>query len=506
MGTQPLKRRSESGARRRGAECRGLRAGAASPVPCLVPLYDFDAGQARRRMREQMPQGLRGNKPRPARRLERMLCFRACLAAMVCIPKPHPTVNTSTEKLVLSDASSASPAASAGVAAARLTACRDCDLLQEEVALERHADAHCVRCGARLYRGTRTGLTTMLSLMVGCAVLMVVANLFPIALIEVQGAWSQTTLVGHRAGLVPERPAAGCRHGRRDHDRAAGAGSRADAVPADPAALQARAAGFAARVSPGPAGASVEHDGNLPARRAGDPGSSWATLATVMPGVSLWAFCGLIVLFYDGRIELQRARLLALGRFSRRRRRGRLMASAASRGLASCHSCGLLCRMHARHEALACPRCSARLHLRKPRSILRTWALLVVAAILYIPANYLPIWRATAAGEPVQHHPGRRHPVLEDRFLVRRRPDLLRQHRGAADETVRAGAAADLVAAASSWDAASADAAVPDGRVHRPLVDARYLRGRPTVALVQLGPLVSMQPGPGRWPSPRWWC
>jgi paraquat-inducible protein A len=67
------------------------------------------------------------------------------------------------------------------------------------------------------------------------------------------------------------------------------------------------------------------------------------------------------------------------------------MASAASRGLASCHICGLLCRMHAHHERLACPRCRARLHLRKPGSIVRTWALLVLAAVLYIPANMLPI-------------------------------------------------------------------------------------------------------------------
>jgi paraquat-inducible protein A len=67
------------------------------------------------------------------------------------------------------------------------------------------------------------------------------------------------------------------------------------------------------------------------------------------------------------------------------------MASAASRGLASCHVCGLLCRLHAPHAHSACPRCRARLHLRKPGSILRTWALLVLATVLYVPANTLPI-------------------------------------------------------------------------------------------------------------------
>lgn len=65
--------------------------------------------------------------------------------------------------------------------------------------------------------------------------------------------------------------------------------------------------------------------------------------------------------------------------------------TAASLGLLSCHTCGLLSRpTPGLHEA-ACPRCGAHLHLRKPESIARTWALLIAAIILYIPANVLPI-------------------------------------------------------------------------------------------------------------------
>lgn len=44
----------------------------------------------------------------------------------------------------------------------------------------------------------------------------------------------------------------------------------------------------------------------------------------------------------------------------------------------------------AQHAAL-CPRCGSRLHLRKPHSLSRTWALLIAAYILFIPANALPI-------------------------------------------------------------------------------------------------------------------
>ncbi len=38
-----------------------------------------------------------------------------------------------------------------------------------------------------------------------------------------------------------------------------------------------------------------------------------------------------------------------------------------------------------------CPRCSAHLHMRKPHSLALTAVLLLLAAILYIPANLLPV-------------------------------------------------------------------------------------------------------------------
>jgi paraquat-inducible protein A len=78
---------------------------------------------------------------------------------------------------------------------ARLIACRECDLLQFEVTLGSHVDAHCSRCNSVLYRGTRASLPLMLALMASCAVLLVVSNLFPIAVLEVQGAHVEATLI-----------------------------------------------------------------------------------------------------------------------------------------------------------------------------------------------------------------------------------------------------------------------------------------------------------------------
>lgn len=69
------------------------------------------------------------------------------------------------------------------------------------------------------------------------------------------------------------------------------------------------------------------------------------------------------------------------------------VVTARSLGLSVCHSCGLA--SHAPDDAqaghLECPRCEAPLHRRKPASLSRTWALLLAATLLYIPANVLPV-------------------------------------------------------------------------------------------------------------------
>ena len=68
--------------------------------------------------------------------------------------------------------------------------------------------------------------------------------------------------------------------------------------------------------------------------------------------------------------------------------------TAASQGLANCHTCGKL----AKSSTENCPRCGAVLHVRIPYSIQRTWALLITAMLLYIPANILPIMRVEQLG------------------------------------------------------------------------------------------------------------
>ena len=66
-------------------------------------------------------------------------------------------------------------------------------------------------------------------------------------------------------------------------------------------------------------------------------------------------------------------------------------------GLLRCEGCGLVSRPPPGEDEARCPRCDHDLVFRKPDSLQRTWACLIAAAICYIPANVLPVLTTTTA-------------------------------------------------------------------------------------------------------------
>lgn len=60
-------------------------------------------------------------------------------------------------------------------------------------------------------------------------------------------------------------------------------------------------------------------------------------------------------------------------------------------GFVSCEACGLLTKPVNIHKTGHCPRCGGKLELRRRNTIQRTWALIIAAAICYIPANVMPV-------------------------------------------------------------------------------------------------------------------
>jgi len=69
-------------------------------------------------------------------------------------------------------------------------------------------------------------------------------------------------------------------------------------------------------------------------------------------------------------------------------------------GAVGCEGCGLVC-VPADTEG-HCPRCGSWVHERKPNSVSRTWALVIAAIVLYIPANVYPVLTVMqlGAGQP----------------------------------------------------------------------------------------------------------
>jgi paraquat-inducible protein A len=120
-------------------------------------------------------------------------------------------------------------------------------------------------------------------------------------------------------------------------------------------------------------------------------------LAHVVPGVALWAFCGLVIALpamaaafnpHDvWRRIMPPSSASTMSAFP---------PTAGEAGWLVCHTCGLVSRPGRADAEARCPRCGSRLHARKHNSVARTWALLIAAAIMYIPANVLPVMNTSS--------------------------------------------------------------------------------------------------------------
>jgi len=71
--------------------------------------------------------------------------------------------------------------------------------------------------------------------------------------------------------------------------------------------------------------------------------------------------------------------------------------SAMQLGLQGCETCRLVSRPAPGEDEGRCPRCDEALDFRKPGSLQRTTAYVLAAAICYVPANLLPVLTTTTA-------------------------------------------------------------------------------------------------------------
>ncbi|HSE79357.1 MAG TPA: paraquat-inducible protein A [Alphaproteobacteria bacterium] len=116
-------------------------------------------------------------------------------------------------------------------------------------------------------------------------------------------------------------------------------------------------------------------------------------LATIQLGVALYSFMALMLIVVAANASLDDE-----AAWREMARRGLVPYPSQMPGphLVGCERCGFV-TTKGPHDA-RCPRCQTALHRRKPNSIARTWALVITAFILYIPANVYPVMTVISFG------------------------------------------------------------------------------------------------------------
>ncbi|WP_025600938.1 paraquat-inducible protein A [Burkholderia sp. WSM2230] len=280
---------------------------------------------------------------------------------------------------------------------AKLVACHDCDLLQRKAPLSGGGVARCRRCSAVLYRSWPATYDRALALILAAAVLFVVANCFSVVGLQVQGTLVETTLFGAVSALWGD-----------------GMWPLAGLVFVTTIVMPSlNILAIICLLLP-------LHTGRLPQRpelilRVLRHVAPWGMievlmlamlvalvklehLATVVPGVALWAFGAVMVLVTAANASFNATDIWApldsvpdVNAAPGAPEESAAAPTAARAGLFVCHDCSLVSKPLAHAHGGICPRCGAVLHLRKPSSLPRTWAFLLAAMVLYIPAVLLPV-------------------------------------------------------------------------------------------------------------------
>jgi paraquat-inducible protein A len=299
--------------------------------------------------------------------------------------------------MVMTTATPADGTAPARTTAGEVIACHECGTVHRLPAMPDDTIARCVACGAKIFIRFEGSVERTLALYLAALALFVVANAFPILTMSIGGQTNASTVLDsakalHDAGMWPLALAVGL----------AGAllplakilGMLAVLVPLQ---LGRRppwiVAGFrwVERLQPW-AMMEVYLLGVIVAY------VKLQDLATVHLGVALYAFVGTIILMAaaDARFEPH-----AIWRRLAPQARPDVLDPVPGTVLLACEQCDQVVRAAgtAQLHGLACPRCATPLHRRKPDSLNRSWALAATAAILYVPANLLPIMTVTSFGK-----------------------------------------------------------------------------------------------------------
>jgi paraquat-inducible protein A len=278
----------------------------------------------------------------------------------------------------------------------KMIACHECDLLLARPEVPPGSIAQCPRCGSTLISGCINSIERTLALAVAGLILFIPANLYPLLTLEAVGMQQSQTVFSSAMSLYDD-----------------GLWLVALLV-----LLFAMLVPLIKLVTLFYVSASLQSKGlwrgTALALRSYQHLDDWSMLevyllgiavavvklvdvAAIEPGLGLYSLVALILVTLLSSTMLNRDLFWQLIGERHPHPEPRLTAGETP---ICCHDCSLLCppAMEGEH----CPRCHARLHARTPDSLSWTWALLISAMFLLLPANLLPIMtvRTLGRGDP----------------------------------------------------------------------------------------------------------
>ena len=272
-----------------------------------------------------------------------------------------------------------------------LVACHECDAIYERNPIASGAKASCTRCDSELYREINSSLDKSLALYCTTFVLMLVAYSYPFLIMKTagiteenqvfSGAWALYEFGMGELGLVVLMTSI-------VFPLIVVVGMMYLLLPA--------------------------RFGNLPLGhglvfrivRAIEPWSLLGVfmlgtlisvvklqkLATITPGLGIFAFVGMLISYTAARIYFDPQVLWRLSKVKQ------LSSSdiEPNTSCISCHSCGLI--RTSGEDFVDCPRCGAAMHHRLIDSLQRTTAFVMSAIVFLIPANIFPVMTVKTLG------------------------------------------------------------------------------------------------------------
>jgi paraquat-inducible protein A len=255
-----------------------------------------------------------------------------------------------------------------------LISCHDCGVLHRRRPVRPREKARCVRCRSVLYRGIHSDASRMAAIVLAALIAYVIAQCYPIVELEVNGNVSRATLLGSILVLW------------QGHMPLVAAAVFLFTILLPAIELLALLhVTLALSLGHKPKSFNLLLYAVYLARR-------WGMTEVLMIGIliTIVKMTSLATVVLEPGLFAFAALTLMLAIVGDALTPQPDVPPPVAQAALSCHVCGLVSAGSgaARQD---CPRCHAHLHHRHPYSLGRTWALLIAAAILYIPANLLPV-------------------------------------------------------------------------------------------------------------------